>query len=93
MTCDTAIMAVAALLGPVVAVALSLLGQSRMQKSQNAFQEKLMQSVEAARRDWEMKRADSHGKYEDAWNVAMRDKCERLIKALEKLAGHAEPKC
>ncbi|GEM_PF-4300824 len=83
---DTLIIAVATILGPLSAVGLTLYVQHRFNTSQNRFQKELMDQLEQDRRDWEMKRENAKGSYEDAWNVANRDRFDRLIQAIEDLS-------
>lgn len=85
---DTAIIAIATVLGPVIAVCLTLFVQYRFNASQNRFQKELMDQLERDRRDWEMQRENAKGAYDDAWNVANRDRFDRLVRAIEKLSDN-----
>ena len=87
---DTAIIAIATVLGPIIAVSLTLFIQHRFNASQNRFQKELMDRLEQDRRDWEMQRENARGAYDDAWNVANRDRFDRLVQAIEKLSENKE---
>jgi len=92
MTTDNIIIATATLLGPIVSVSLAIWLQSRMQKQQNDWQAALLKKLEDERREWEFKREDSRAKYEDAWNLANRDRANRMAGALDRIADASEKK-
>lgn len=87
---DTWIIAVATVAGPLSAVVLTLFIQARFNASQSKFQQTLMVKLEEDRRNWEMKRENSKGAYDEAWDVANRDRFNRLIQAIESLAKHTK---
>ncbi len=77
MECSDWILAGATVLGPFSAVLLTLFIQRRWEKIRRREAE-----------DWEMKRVNASGRYTDEWNQAFRDKFERLVDAVEKIASN-----
>jgi len=90
LSMDTLVVAVATILGPVVAVVLALFVQSRMDERHRQWQEQFSRSLEEGQRRFEMTRAEAMGKYQDAWNVATRDRSDRVAEHLGRIATSFE---
>lgn len=65
---------------------MSLYGQYRMEKSHQRSQREFLQTLESERRQFEMTRVETRGKYEDAWNVAVRDQLNEIKSSLKSIA-------
>jgi hypothetical protein len=66
ISADTVVLTVAAITGPVVAVVLTLIGQARMNRSTEAFQQKLMHDLEEERRKFDRFREEERRKFDAA---------------------------
>ena len=84
------VLAFSAVIGPVLAVLMSLYGQYRMEKRHQKSQREFLQALECERRQFEMTRVEARGKYEDAWNVAIRDQFNEIKSSLKSIADALE---
>lgn len=87
---DTTLLAIATIAGPVVAVAMSLISQARMEARQRKWNEEHARKLEEDRRAFEMTRANARGQYDDAWNVATRDRINEIRDCVRRIADAAE---
>ena len=80
------VLAVSTVSGPILAVAMSLWVQSHMEQRNQKAQRDFLQALECERRKFEMIRVEAQGKYEDAWNVALRDQLNEIKSSLKSIA-------
>ncbi len=100
-TSDLVVRSAATIIGPVVAVLLSVWAQAKMAARHRQFQIDFANQVEQQRRDWEskfekdkreweMKRENAQAQYDDAWRVADRDRENEIKQQLKRIADALE---
>ena len=75
---DTIFLALATIIGPVVAVLLTLFVQRKMKSRYQMAQHDFLRSLEKDGQESQMKRTNSKGTYDNAWNVAIRDLAKEI---------------
>jgi hypothetical protein len=87
MSCiEIAVIACATIIGPVVAVLISLRVQSRMDARHRNFEKQM----EEERHQFEVTRANGYEKFVDAWKVADRDRMNNVQGEMKRIADALE---
>lgn len=86
MSPDTCLLAVATVLGPVIAVALTLWRQGRFEEKQRAFQADLLNQLENQRNEFEKQLNKERAEFDQRWNRAELDRQDRLNANLRHIA-------